>query len=314
MKKNNSFDDFEKQTKFDTFVDNPLQEEVKQADLFVENTPTLTQEVLSPLSMPNLSQSLLKAYVDYYDENVKGCGLKIRKQYFEKIPAESSEAAKLGIYFEYLVTNYVREGDAIPQPKMVYKGTTKEKLAVDYERAQESSVMAKAILKKHGIEILQVGEYMKHDGCSGISDIRAMWNGEECIIDLKYSALIDDKFNEYGWHTESLVYKPKQLLQPIHYKYLVKHIHGIDDIPFYYFIFSSKDPKKAKIIKTNIQPEHVQLHEEVYIPKIKSYIEFHYKNPEKLEARPQYIRCLECPYFDSCDKKAEVPLIEKIDY
>ena len=313
MKKNNSFDDFEKQTKFDTFLDNPLQEDVKQNELFVEATPT--QELaVKQLSMPNLSQSLLKAYVDYYDENVKGCGLKIRKQYFEKIPAESGEAAKLGIYFEYLVTNYVREGDAIPQPKMVYKGTPKEKLAVDYERAQESSIMAKQILKKHGIEILQVGEYMKHDGCSGISDIRAKWNGEECIIDLKYTALIDDKFSEYGWHTESLVYKPKQLLQPIHYKYLVKHIHGIEDVPFYFFIFSSKDPKKAKIIKTNIQPEHVQLHEDVYIPKIKSYIEFHYKNPEKLEARPQYIRCLECPYYDSCDKKAEVPLIEKIDY
>ena len=36
MKKNNSFDDFEKQTKFDTFLDNPLQEDVKQNELFVE--------------------------------------------------------------------------------------------------------------------------------------------------------------------------------------------------------------------------------------------------------------------------------------
>ena len=59
MKKNNSFDDFEKQTKFDTFLDNPLQEDVKQNELFVEATPT--QELaVKQLSMPNLSQSLLK--------------------------------------------------------------------------------------------------------------------------------------------------------------------------------------------------------------------------------------------------------------
>ena len=57
MKKNNSFDDFEKQTKFDTFLDNSLQEDVKQKELFVEPTPT-QELVVKGLSMPNLSQSL----------------------------------------------------------------------------------------------------------------------------------------------------------------------------------------------------------------------------------------------------------------
>ena len=99
------------------------------------------------MQKPNLSQSLLKAYVDYYDENVKGCGLKIRKQYFEKLPTPSSDAAKLGIYFEYKATDYVREGDPIPQPKMVYAGTSKEKYAVDYERAAESADLFKEIVK-----------------------------------------------------------------------------------------------------------------------------------------------------------------------
>jgi len=292
MQKNIDFENFEKQTQNDTFEENKPAKKPK----------------------PNLSQSLLKAYVDYYDDNVRECGLKIRKQYFEKLPTPSSEAAKLGIYFEYKATDYVREGDPIPQPKMVYAGTSKEKFAVDYERAADSALLFKDIVQKHNIEIITTGEYMSFDGSSGISDIRAKWKGEECIIDLKYSSLIDDKWNEYGWHTESLVYKSKQLLQPIHYKYLVKNTMGVEDIPFYYFIFSSKDPKKAKIIKTNIQQEHIQLHEDVFVPKMKSYIDFHYNNPDKLEARPNYIRCLECPFYDNCDKKAEVPLIEQIDY
>ena len=266
------------------------------------------------MQKPNVSQSLIKAYVDYFDENVKGCGLALRKQYFEKIPTPSGDAAKLGIYFEYLCTKYVRPGDAAPEPVYVYKGTPKETLQIDYKRAQDAVKLYHHILKEHGIEIIAVGEYLSHDGCSGITDIRAKWKGEECIIDLKYTGLIDDKWSDYGWHTDSLVYKTKTLLQPIHYKYLSKHIFGIEDIPFYFFIFSSKDPNKAKIIKTNIQQEHVTLHEDVYIPKIKNYIEYHYNNPDKLEARPQYIRCLECPFNSTCEVKASVPLIEQIDY
>lgn len=267
-----------------------------------------------PKTKPNLSQSLLKAYVDYYDENVKSCGLALYNQYFLKMPTPQGDAAKLGVYFEYMATGYKREGDPTPQAEYSYKGTSKEKISADYERANQSVLLFKDIVKKNNIEIIKTGEYMTHDGSSGITDIRAIFKGEECIIDTKYTALFDDKFSEYGWHTESLPFKSKQLLQPIHYKYLAKHFLGIEDIPFYFFIFSSKDPKKAKIIKTNIQPEHIELHENIFVPKMKGYVDYHFNNPHKLEARPNYIRCLECPFYDTCDKRAETPLVETIDY
>jgi hypothetical protein len=39
------------------------------------------------MQKPNLSQSLLKEYLDYYDENVKGCGLSFFTQkIFPKTP------------------------------------------------------------------------------------------------------------------------------------------------------------------------------------------------------------------------------------
>lgn len=266
------------------------------------------------MQKPNLSQSLLKAYLDYYDDNVKGCGLALHKQYFEKIPTPQSDTQKLGTYFEYMATGYCHDKDNPPQPEMVYKGTAKEKMAADYERATQSAALYQSIIKTHNIEIISYGEYMNYDGASGISDIRAKWNGEECIIDLKYTALFDDKFNEYGWHTESLVYKSKLLLQPIHYKYLIRKLHGIENIPFYFFIFSSKDAEKVKIIKTTIQEEHITLHEDVTVSKMKSYINYHFKNPEALEARPTYLRCKECAFNEGCDKKTTVPLIEEIYY
>ncbi len=266
------------------------------------------------MQKPNLSQSLLKAYLEYYDESQSGCGLALYKQYFQKLPTPSSDAAKLGVYFEYLCTNYVRQGDPIPEPEVVYKGTPKEKLSADYERATKSAELFKKIIKDHNINIISYGEYMQHEGVSGISDMRANWNGEECIIDIKYSSLFDDKFNEYGWHTESLVYKSKLLLQPIHYKYLARKLYDNSDIPFYFFIFSAKDPEKAKIIKVNIQEEHINLHESITIPKMLKYVDYHYKHPEALEARPSYLKCKDCPFVDNCDKKTTIPLIEEIHY
>jgi len=266
------------------------------------------------MQKPRLSQSLLKEYLDFYDPDIKSCGLKIRKHFFEKIKTEPSPVMKLGTFFEYKATGYYNEKDGIPQPEMVYKGTSKEKMAADYERAVQSAELYKKMIEVHNIKIVQYGEYMLHDGCSGISDILAEWNGELCIIDLKYTSLFDDKFNDFGWHTESLVYKPKLMLQPIHYKYLCRHIKNIDDIPFYFWIFSAKDPEKVKIIKTEIQEEHINLHEQITIEKMKKYVDFHYNNLDSLEARPNYLRCKDCVFYENCDKRAEVPLIDIINY
>lgn len=263
---------------------------------------------------PNLSQSLLKAYLDYYDENVKGCGIELWKRHFERISTTPSDVQRLGIYFEYMATGYCPEGVEPPQPDMVYKGTAKEKMAADYEKATLSAAKFREIIAEHKINILSFGEKLHYEGASGILDIYAEWEGEECIIDLKYTALFDDKFNEYGWHTESLPYKSKQLLQPIHYKYLARKIKNIENIPFYFFIFSSKDPEKVKIIRVNIQEEHINLHEEITIEKMKRYIDYHYNNPKSLEARPTYLRCKECAYAEGCEYKTSVPLIEDIFY
>lgn len=266
------------------------------------------------MEKPRLSKSLLADYVDYYDMETKGCGLYLYKKNFLKMPVESTPTQKLGIYFEYLCTGYVRKGDETPKAEKVYVGTSKEKLSADYERATQSAKLFNEMIKEHNIEILTVGEYLLHDGCSGILDLRAMWKGEECIIDIKYTSLFDEKFNEYGWHTESLVYKSKLLLQPIHYKYIIEKMEGKKNIPFYFFIFSAKDPEKAKIIKVNIQEEHLMIHDENYVKKMKRYIDYHYNNPDKLEARPTFVRCKDCPYYSTCDKRAEIPQIEEIYY
>ena len=262
---------------------------------------------------PNVSQSLIKVITDYYHEDTLECGLKIRKQYFDKIPTKQSDAQKLGIYFEYLCTGYLPKGAEPPQPEMVYKGTAREKLAADYERANESAELYKKIIADYGIEILSNGEYMLDDGVSGITDLRAIFKGKECIIDIKYSALFDDKFSEFGWHIPSLNLKSKLMLQPIHYKWLAEKIYGIPNMPFYFFVFSAKDSSKVKIIEVNIDEAHIMIHEDT-IEKMRRYIQFHYDNPHTLKARPKFLRCMECPYVDNCEEKIIIPQVDKVDY
>jgi len=266
------------------------------------------------LKKPNLSKSLLSELNDYYHPDKKECGLIIRKKYFEKQSTPQSDVQKLGTYFEYMATGYVREGDPIPEPEYVYKGTPKQKLAVDYERANQSAELYKSIIAKYNIQQTKVGEYMQYDGSSGISDVRANWNGEDCIIDIKYTALFDDKWSEYGWNTERLPEKDNLLLQPLHYKYLMNKLEGIPNIPFYFFIFHSKDAEKVKIIKVTIDDDRIAYHEQNVVEKMKRYVDMFHNNIDLLEARPSYLRCKGCAFFDTCDQRAEVPLIEEIYY
>jgi hypothetical protein len=266
------------------------------------------------LKKPNLSKSLLGELNDYYHPDKQACGLVIRKKYFEGQSTPQSDVQKLGTYFEYLATGYVRAGDPTPEPEYVYKGTAKEKLSADYERATQSAELFKKIIKEHNIQITKKGEYMLYEGSSGISDVRANWNGEDCIIDIKYTSLFDDKWSEYGWYTERLPEKDSLLLQPLHYKYLINKLEGITNIPFYFFIFHSKDAEKAKIIKVTIDDDRITYHEQNVVEKMKRYVDMFHNNINLLEARPNYLRCKECAFAPTCDKRVDVPTIEEIYY
>jgi len=195
------------------------------------------------MKLPYISQSLIKAYVDYL--NGKECGLYFKANYIDKDPEaqkEPSDAMKIGIYFEFLCTGSLPRTGEIPEPELVYKGKPNEKLSAPYERATQSAKIFKSIIQHYGIKIKKIGYSLKDDkmGINGIYDIYAEWNGEDCIIDLKYSGLIDDKWNEMGWSLDSLNLKDSIMIQGVHYKLLAKQCLGKDDIPFYYFVLEHK--------------------------------------------------------------------------
>lgn len=253
----------------------------------------------------------MKSYVDYL--NQKECGVLFKANYIDKDPEAQrppSDAMKVGIYFEYLCTGALPKSGQIPEPEMVYKGTAREKMSAPYERAIQSAEIFKNIISQYGIKIKSVGLNLESPeyGMSGVVDIHAEWNGKDCFIDLKYSGLIDDKWNEMGWDTESLHMKDSLMIQGVHYKILAREVLGIDDIPFYYFVFSSQDPNNVKIILQEVEESRIASHVVAVgnvITKLSS---------DRFSPLPSLVRCSNCPIYNKCPHKVDYPLVEEVYY
>lgn len=248
---------------------------------------------------------MMKSYVDYL--NGKECGILFKAKYIDKIVETApSDTMKEGIYFEYLATGSLPRNGIVPQPEKTYKGDLKE----SYARIVKASEFFKQIIKHYKIKILKVGYVISTEDMTGIIDIWAEWNGEKCIIDLKYSGLLDDKWNELGWETESLPHKDSLMIQGVHYKLLAKESLGLD-VPFYYFVFNSKDPADMKIIRQNVDPDKFFFHKENVL-KMKAAIK---RDIEKgFKAYPDYRVCKDCPLNETCTYKASFPQVVDVHY
>jgi hypothetical protein len=261
------------------------------------------------MQIPKISQSLMKSYVDYL--NGKECGVMFKANYIDKDPdaqREPSDAMRVGIYFEYLCTGALPRNGETPEPDVVYKGKANEKMSAPYERATESAKRFKAIIEHYGIQIIEVGKVLKTDEESGILDILAKWDGQLVIIDLKYSGLIDDKWNEMGWDLDSLHMKDSLMLQGVHYKYLAEKCLNVVDIPFYYFVFSSNDVDNIKIIKQEVDESKMQSHV-VALNNIKGKL-----SHDAFTPLPSMQRCSKCPIANKCKFKVDFPLIDEVFY
>lgn len=261
--------------------------------------------------MVKISQSLMKSYVDYL--NQKECGTFFKANYIDKDPEAQkppSDAMKVGIYFEYLCTGALPKSGEIPEPEVVYKGTAREKMSAPYERAIQSAEVFKQIIDHYGIKIKGVGLTLESPeyGMNGVVDIHAEWNGKDCFIDLKYSGLIDDKWNEMGWDLESLHLKDSLMIQGVHYKILAREVLGIDDMPFYYFVFSSQDPNNVKIILQEVDESRISSHV-VAVGNVISKL-----SSDSFTPLPSLVRCSNCTISHKCPHKVDYPLVEEVYY
>jgi hypothetical protein len=262
--------------------------------------------------MIDISQSFIKSFNDM--RLGKKCGLIVKAQYIDKTYThESSEVMELGNFFEFMATGSLPRDGHIPIAKVVYKDTPKQKLSDNYQKAMNSALFFKDIIHQYNIEIVETGKVITKNGMTGILDIVANWNGRVSIIDTKYSGLLYDRWNDMGWDTDSLPEKHKTMIQGVHYKILMSLELGIpvEDIDFYFFVFSSQDPKDAKIIKLVVDEATIQQHL-LAIDYVKKQLE---KPVDVIfKPNPSLKACNDCSLRNNCDFKIEIPQIEEVYY
>jgi len=261
-----------------------------------------------------INQSLVKDLVKY--QNNEECGLVLTNKWVFQQFGEGSKANKLGHYFEYLCTGALAKGESnAPQPEYTKKG----ELSSEFELARKQSIFFNELMNKYSIKLLSAGDkVIADDKWIGTLDILAQWEsigkyidfefGEDnpdkkVIIDLKFSGWLDDKWNEFGWHTDTLPKKQGTMLQAKHYKILFWKKYGFNP-PFLFFVFDTKILGKVKIINVDIDEWELEQHE-VFLEKAKKYFEYQLKIG--FEPKPTYERCLICKYENWCNFKITTP-------
>jgi len=263
-----------------------------------------------------INQSLVKDLIKYQNDEL--CGLVFHNKWILQQFGGGSKANDLGHYFEWLCTGALAKGESeAPIPETTKSG----ELTADFKTAKKQAEYFHSLLPKYGIKLLDAGnKIIADDTWIGTLDIEAKWDAifenenlnfdtnnknHIVIIDLKFSGLLNDKWNEFGWHDETLSRKQGTMLQAKHYKFLYWKKYGFNP-PFFFFVFDSKQVGKAKIINVEIDTYELELHEE-FLQKAKRYFEMNLESG--FQPKPSYDLCISCKYQHLCSFKIDKPKI-----
>lgn len=268
------------------------------------------------------------------------CGIAWWYKYIEGKRTPPSLVMKKGLYFEHHLIGAARGGQEPPrlttsEPKQTSKGwkigrdasyPTLEELWANYVspievELDEFLVEARKLFSALKIRKIDVQpEWIDHKPLNMEShvDLVGKFNGEECIIDIKYTETrYDDRWNG-GWGAPE--YLPwDTLVQPIHYTLHDWIRSGTPEDekgnaiykPFYYLVFGHTGTKGNKelwsrMIEVEVTEEAVGKHiddiQRMY-EELKTWI------PKPIN---DFNVCKKCFYSDICSKKTKVPQIEKI--
>ena len=252
-----------------------------------------------------ISQSLMKNLYEYVLGNM--CGIKFESLYLGNASFPPSPPMQLGNWFEYVATGQLPRDGVVPEPKRLKSG----KLSTDYVRMESQIENFHTMMKGNGFDIISTGHvFNKNDVATGIADIIARKDDKTCIVDVKTSGLLDDRWHEMGWNLDALDQKDKLLIQAVHYKFLAEDEFG-DNVDFYFAVFSSKNEHDCMLIKINIDEDRIQQH----ITDIFRASQLLEENKERgFKATTKYRECVKCFLKDTCGKALLTPEINEVYY
>lgn len=267
----------------------------------------------------NISQSLVKSYIEYLMGDV--CGIEFQRRYVTKDwPDEPTPAMELGNYFEFKATGYYHPERGEPEPILLKSGPNKGKPNADYARADEQAEKFKQYMESMEMEIEAAGERIEttlDDGTtlSGLVDVRArnkgktanamgVAPGESVIVDLKYSGLLMNKWDERGYHPDTFEYRNHHHIQPIQYMFMT-------GLRFFYFVFNPSPAMDAAMFEVVTTPDALEFHGN-RISNIAKKLDVQMM-VGGFKPRPEFNRCRSCPLFDECEHAAQIPNIYHIE-
>lgn len=259
--------------------------------------------------MIKISQSLMKDFKKYFysayssSEKVyegNNCGLLLKAKYIDKkISIQPTDSMAEGIYFEFMATGSLPKSGIPPQPEVTKNGS----LTAGYQRAQSSARFFTQLIEHFDIKILEKAYVLQNDYMIGTLDLLVEWDNRPCIIDMKFSGLLEDKWSELGWNTDTLPTKEQLMIQGVHYKLLAREVMDMD-LPFFFWVFNSKDPTDMKIIQQEVDEDYFDIHK-ADVLKTKELIEMEIEKGFK--PFPSYKNCKSCPLNAECPHRELFP-------
>lgn len=266
-----------------------------------------------------LTQSFLKSMLKYLYGDL--CGHIMQHCFVLGKLLPPTKAMKVGIYFEFCLTGALPKDGQVPQPQWMKDG---KDFMEPYRKARSDAKYIKGILDSMGLKFVHFGHKLINGPYSGTVDIICeatrdlvlggfeIKKGEQIVIDVKYSGLLEDYRSEMGWQFTDKQ-KEYHKIQAIHY-------HIITGLRFFYLVVDSshkeKDddgisiPPPFKFFHTPISEIMIKEHEE----KLNSaFDKFRFHRDIGFTPRPIFSECNKCALREGCKDRALLPSVEVID-
>lgn len=275
----------------------------------IEGIPTGMKLKYEPVTNANkynmkISQSMLKMFQQYLSGDA--CGIQFEAKYITgtmpEIPPTESQAA--GHWFEYKCTGATpRNLGIVPEPVKIKSGD----LNAMYRTLQAHLPMWENLRPAEA----RYGEVISNDTAifgyelTGITDVIT----PELIGDIKTTAFIDNKWEEYGWGGDPEYLSQRPTMFQAKFYVLINWLNTGKILPFWFWIFANNSDKVKQV--------KVEMSE----PSLKSFlneVEYLVKaiENETGDFKPvqSYERCFSCPIWENCKHRQTLPDTIIINY
>lgn len=185
-----------------------------------------------------------------------------------------------------------------------------ESLAKSYRTSYNQAKLFKNFCKEMGIEILGTQVTGEKNGLVGTLDIHAIWDGREVTIDLKYSGLINNPYDDMGWldlytkNDRENQYR-YHAVQSCQYTYIF-------DRPFFFWVFSSVNEGENIMIEMVHDELEISDHLNRASEAGKRWNVLSIHERAGVSGRPEYNTCQKCVLKEKCEYKTDLPIPKRV--